>query len=317
MNKLSQIQKDMEFKKLLENCNSIWDIQLPNNSREWKILSSSNKLDMQFIEKYKLYLLLENIIMNEKLKLRKKVSDDYWAEIDWTKVAVMSMYRIKNSDKPLNNENRKETLRLIKEHQDRVDWEKVIKKKSLSTYNEDFIMEFYKYINWINFIKFTDEKINKNLIELAMENNLIDWDAVSALKHFPKNFVEENSIFINWKIFLKTHEAWEVPIECRNRVEVLNAIRHNPDLINLRGDKQAIAETNDRLRRFSWIDRVAGVEGHLQDDTGLWVDTIRGEAADDADNLESDLEHDYDTPNDADELNEQFQEIDDFDEQEL
>ena len=287
----SRIANGIRYRIQIDAEDSIWNVRLPNSEYEWRIVSKANNLVMNFSNKYSTHIILESIILNEKSKLKKNVADDYGAEINWNKIVLAAMYRIKNTPKPKLTSGRKEIFKLIKDYANQVDWTSVCQKRYISSLNSDFLLEFYSYIDWTLLISNTYEPIDQDVIKFLDELNLLNWNEISALEHFPQNFVEENANKINWIIFLQNHPLYEIPVECRHRDDLLLAIRNNPDLINLRGDKQAIAETNDRLRRYVWIDRVAGVEGHFQDDTGLWVDTLRGAAADDADNLESDLEH--------------------------
>lgn len=287
----SRIANGIRYRIQIDSEDSVWNVRLPNSDYEWRIISKANNLDMAFINKYSNLLILESIILNEKSKLKKNVSDDYGAEINWNKIVLSTMYRIKNTPKPKLTKGRKEIFNLIKEHANQINWKEICQKRYISSLNTDFLMEFYPYIDWSLLLSNTYEPIDKDLMDFLIELGIINWNEISALEHFPQNFIKEYADYINWDVFLQTHDLEDIPVECRSREDLLIAIRNNPDLINLRGDKQAISEKNDRLKRFVWIDRVAGVEGHLQDDTGLWVDTIRGAAADDADNLESDLEH--------------------------
>ena len=312
----NRITSGIRYRIQIDDEDSIWNVRLPNNRREWRIVSKANNLDMAFINKYAEHIIFESIILNEKSKLKKNVSDDYGAEINWNKIVLSTMYRMKNSPKPKLTSGRKEIFNLIKEHVDQVDWNNVCQKRYISSLNVDFLMEFYLYIDWTLLIGNTYEPINQDLIKFLDELQLLNWDEISALENLPQDFVKQNADKINWVIFLQTHDLYEVPIECRGREDLLIAIRNNPDLINLKGDKQAISETNDRLKRYVWIDRVGGVEGHYQDDTGLWVDTLRGAAADDAENLESDLEHsDKDAfgEENIDEIEKEYHIIDDDD----
>lgn len=242
---------------------------------------------MAFFEKFKAYSEYDTLMMKYKM-MSYNNSDDYGAEIDWTNLAISMMYyKIIN----MSSEEKKALLKGIREHRLQVKWEDLTKDVKSSELDLDFIHNFYEFLNWNMLIANFLPEVPQEFIELADEENLIDWNAVSAIPNLSKDFLERNIDKINWKIYLNTHLLQNVPVELWQREQFILAVRQNPDLISLRNDREAIAEINARLRKYVWIDRVSGVEGHYQDDTGLWIDTLRGAAADDADNLESDLEH--------------------------
>jgi hypothetical protein len=284
--------KNIEYKNKISTEMSVWNIKLPSNDVEWKILSHSDILDKKFIDKYSNFLMLEYIILNEKNKFRKKVSDDYGAEINWNKIVYATMYRPRNTEKPKSTPERKLTLQLIKDHWEYVDWDEICKRHYISNINEDFLYEFYSFIDWNILIGNTYEEIDNKIIDELTSLNILNWNIISSLEHYPKNFLTSNADKINWDIFIKTHNFFDIPIECRSREDLLLAIKNNPDLLHLRCDRESITETSSRLKRYVWVDRVPGDEGHFQDDTGLWIDDMNC-TSNDVDNLAS-LEEDID-----------------------
>lgn len=242
----------------------------------YDIMNTINLDEMDFIERHEFFMMLESIITEYKYK-KTCESDNKASEIDWSNAALISFFKKeffkegeqKSEIENVNNKNKEERNDAI----------------------PDSVLDFITYIDWYIFIEMYSSEISQSIIELADDYDLVSWDDVSKIKHLDTSFLIANASRINWDIFLKTHDMEEVPIELQGYEKVVAAAGNNTDIISMKADKSIITESNIRFKKYSWIDRVAGVDGHYQDDTGLWVDTLRGQAADDAENLESDLEH--------------------------
>lgn len=239
--------------------------------------------NLSFEEKQDFFILLEYLTAKRKIYEAKNESDDINNEIRWDAgiISFMQLYS-----------------KLNHQEENTVDNTIYSQKKNIIEISKEEISELCIYFDWYSIIELYSGEIPQEMIEIADGEGLIWWDDISSITTLDKNFLIANADKINWDVFIESHELEDLPIELQSHEKLMTAIRNNSDIISMKANKATITESNIRFKRFSWIDRVAGVEGHYQDDTGLWVDTLRGAAADDSDNLESDLEHsEYDAYN--------------------
>lgn len=224
-----------------------------------------------FLDKYKLYM---EYFQDMAAYKRKKVSPPAGneAEINWTDMTASILYRVKFSDKVHLYATKKEMMKAVREHSRQVDWASLFSKKDEweSSADREFLMELINDLQWMNILLTCGEEINEDIFDFMEENNLVDWKAVSVSPDFPASLLIKYPDRVDWMLYLSSHNPDEIPVELMDIEELLIAVRNNPDLMNLKGNRENFSEINDRLKRFVWVDRMDS----YQDDTGLWVDDM-------------------------------------------
>lgn len=254
---------------------------------------------MSFNERFRICMDYDRMVMERKRKSSPGPCGSGEAEINWTDIMISILYRIKISGESMVFRSQKEMIRAIRENMEHIDWTLVSRIGEGHDMNRAFMEDFFYDADWSAFINDMGFKTDNPFIDFVATNGFIDWDAVFSSGNVPCEFLIKYKSCIDWNAFLRYHDIHSIPAELWTVDELVAAARNNPEFMNLRCNRAALSEMSTGLKKFVWIDRTAGVEGHYQDDTGLWVDTLRGQAADDSDNLESDLEHsDYEAYHD-------------------
>lgn len=261
----------------------IWDIEIPATNREWFLLSTCNNLDLDFIRKYHDKLSLEQIIVNGNLEFREQVAKEFNNSIDWTSVALLSSYKFNSLPEDKLSKEKLLTYELIKDNEKSIDWNKLCERRHFSSVDNNFLREFYNKLDWSKLIGNVREHIDKDIIESADKEGFIDWTQISKNSVYPKDFIKDNHKHIVWEEYLKKNPFWTIPIECQCRDNIMIAIMHNPDILNLIADKNLYASASDYLKHKVWIDRVPDDETHFADDSSIreehllehkWVDRV-------------------------------------------
>ena len=282
----NSLEKLYDLKKKYDHADTDDDDDVvPDTPLDWYLLSLSDTITYNAIKKYHKKLSLDRIVINPKISFRKKVSDDYGAEINWNKVAMSMVYRI-NKNKLYSDSDRTDTYQMLKDHIDHVKWDNVFNGHSHEMIDDNFLIYFMYDIDWNVLLKVKADAVSKSTIRMADEKQLINWDTLSDSSELSSNFMQKFKDRINWDIYIKTHEPYMIPVMCRNMEEILIAVKNDPTYMAMLGNKSIASELSEKLRKYNWIDRVAGFDGHYQDDTGLWYDSVGD--GDDQLNYESD-----------------------------
>lgn len=237
-----------------------------------------------FYLKFKKFMQAERIIMNRKIQsCQDGDTDDTAAEIYWTNLAISIMYCQPADNNDFKNDVN-ENMKQIRKHSKYVQWNDICTKRchDNNALNKNFLYEFYDLIDWMALLESKENLIDDEILDFIIEYELVSWDEISYFSCLSEDFIIKNQDFINWDIFLQLHRLDDIPIELRDMDNIINAIKENPDLINIRSNKSIVTETTSRLKRYSWIDRMPASETNYQDDTGNWIDTMEGTAEDES-----------------------------------
>lgn len=272
------------LKDKIDNLN-IADIGVPSDNLGWLLISTCDDIPYDFISNHQDDLSIEHIIINPHCPYRKQLVNDYYAQLDWNKLAFLTGYRVWGASTPVLDGRRYELFQILEDNEDEIAWALFDVDRPFYELNEDFLKYFYNNIDWNSMISSIHQEIPSKALAIALENDKIDIDYISTLNSVPNKFVEN----LAYAAYLNERDNMEQ--DFYDREDFLNNLRFNPDLLRMCADPTLYTYASEKLKHSVWIDRTAGIHEHFADDEGLWVD-YGDEFQNDAESLESDKGND-------------------------